>query len=410
MKQKSHSLEDFYETETLDFEVNKKVGNKSIIEIVKKDIILVKDPTELIRHICNEREMVMEEMCVRIGIDGGQGSVKVVMNIFDPDNPDQASSDGQKFTGVNKMIVLALVRDIPETYENIKLIFKKANLNDIKFKLACDLKILNVILGLSSHGGKHSCMYCDGIQLTLGELRTIQSLKSCHEAFKNTGSDKKKMKEFGNVINECLLEEDDDTKVLEMVPISELHHLMKVVTTLSDVLKQNKDIEEFLKSLSIHWHGYNGGGLDGKNSSRLLNKLDVIYQFVMEHAPDHSPVLETLMAFKEVVDSCFGMNLDPNYPATIQNFNDKFYELNELMVSKDKNTISLGWKGHNLRFHLVDQLNIFKYPLGIFSEQTSEAAHKSMKKTLSRYVQNEVKVTHGKSLMKAVSTYSSMRM
>ena len=109
-KQKSHSLEDFYETETLDFEVIKKVGNKSIIENVKKDIILVKDPTELIRHICNKREMIMEDMCVRIGIDGGQASLKVVMNIFDPDNPDQVSSDGQKFTGVNKMIVLALVK------------------------------------------------------------------------------------------------------------------------------------------------------------------------------------------------------------------------------------------------------------------------------------------------------------
>ena len=149
-----------------DFEVIKKVGNKSIIENVKKDIILVKDLTELISHICNKREMIMEDMCVQIG---GQASPKVVMNIFDPDNPDQVSSDGQKFTGVNKMIVLALVRDIPETYENVKLIFKKANLNDIKFKLACNLKILNVILGLSSHGGKHSCMYCDGIQETLGE-------------------------------------------------------------------------------------------------------------------------------------------------------------------------------------------------------------------------------------------------
>ena len=92
------------------------------------------------------------------------------MNIFDPANPDQVSLDGQKFTGVNKMIVLALVRDIPETYENVKLIFKKANLNDIKFKLACNLKILNVILGLSSHEGKHSCMYCDRIQETLGDL------------------------------------------------------------------------------------------------------------------------------------------------------------------------------------------------------------------------------------------------
>ena len=93
--------------------------------------------------------------------------------------------------------------------------------------------------------------------------------------------------------------------------------------------------------------------MKGKNSSRLLNKIDVIYLSVLEHAPEYSKAVETLMAFKEVVDSCFGMVLDPNYTTNILNLNNKINELNKLMVSKNKKTISLGWKGHNLRCHLL---------------------------------------------------------
>ena len=167
--EKSHRLEKFYTTETLEFENIVKIGNKKVKQSVMKDLVFVNDPSELIFHVCKERNMTVQDTIVRLGIDGGQSSLKVVINIFNPDEPDSAGPDGQKFTGVNKMIVLALVRDIQETHSNLETILTKAKINEISFKLACDLKVLNLILGLSAHGGKYACMYCDGSIEALGK-------------------------------------------------------------------------------------------------------------------------------------------------------------------------------------------------------------------------------------------------
>ena len=408
-KDRSHSLEDFYVSEPLDFEMISKLGNKKIKQIVQKDLVYVKDPSDLIMHICDERNIILQEAMVRIGIDGGQSSLKVVMNIFDPNEPEAVGSDNQKYTGVNKMIVLALVRDVQETYSNLELIFEKSKLRDLKFKLACDLKVLNIILGLSAHGGKHACLYCDGTINQPGGLRTIANLKSSHESYLCSGGDKRKMSQFGNVVNKCLLEEKEDVPILDIIPISELHHLMKVVTKLSELLTADDGLKRLYKDLGIHWHGYNGGGLDGKNSSKVLKSLNTIRDYVITNKMlKFIPVIDALVSFSDVVQSCFGMQLDSEYRRKIEHFNDRISEL-EINQRSDNLNFSMGWKGHNLKFHLADQLDLMKMPLGIYSEQTSEAAHRSMKKTLSRYTTSEEKSCHGESLRRVTSTYSSMR-
>ena len=60
-----------------------------------------------------------------------------------------------KNTGVKKVIYMAAVKDIPESHHNMSILFEKTH-------LASDLKLLNIILGISAHGGKHSCLYFNG--------------------------------------------------------------------------------------------------------------------------------------------------------------------------------------------------------------------------------------------------------
>ena len=92
------------------------------------------------------------------------------------------------------------------------------------------------ILSLLMHGGKHACIYCDSTIHSLGTPRIIRNLKDYQEVYQNSSSDAKTMSQFGNVIRECLLIEDDNASIIESVPISELNHLWKVVTTLYDIL------------------------------------------------------------------------------------------------------------------------------------------------------------------------------
>ena len=71
--------------------------------------------------------------------------------------------------------------------------------------------------------------------------------------------------------------------------------------------------------------------------------------------------------------------------------------------------ISLGWKYHLIKFHLIDFLERQGKPLGIFSEQTSEAVHKNINKTLKRFSVSERNSGHGEKVRKMAITYSSMR-
>ena len=79
------------------------------------------------------------------------------MNIFVPETTE---SQKVKDTAVKKVIYMAAVKDIPESHHKMSKL--KTHLHDLKFHIASDLKLLNIILGISAHGGKHSCLYCNG--------------------------------------------------------------------------------------------------------------------------------------------------------------------------------------------------------------------------------------------------------
>ena len=70
----------------------------------------------------------------------------------------------------------------------------------------------------------------------------------------------------------------------------------------------------------------------------------------------------------------------------------------------------LGWKFHIIRFHLKEYFDMQKIPLGVLSEQTSEAVHKKLNKTLKRFVVYEKNVRHGENIRPTVVEYSSTRL
>lgn len=91
------------------------------------------------------------------------------MNVFDADRLDEGEA-GDKLTGVKKVIVLAYVPDMQESHFNLGVLYNALRLNDLKCYLSCDLKVLNLMVGLSGHGGVHSCLYCNGTMKEAGEL------------------------------------------------------------------------------------------------------------------------------------------------------------------------------------------------------------------------------------------------
>ena len=79
-----------------------------------------------------------------------------------------------KPSGVKRVILLAVVPDIKETYSNVSLIFELINLNRLHFKIVADFKLQLIVLGLQTATATHPCgywliskLYCKGTNLWL---------------------------------------------------------------------------------------------------------------------------------------------------------------------------------------------------------------------------------------------------
>ena len=90
---------------------------------------------------------------------------------------------------------------------------------------------LLLILGMQNHAAKFPCAWCYGTHPFIGgaKLRKIGELKDLANQFNdpdgNNGNMKKAM-DFFNVTKPPLLDGDDDTYVIDIMPLGELHVFM----------------------------------------------------------------------------------------------------------------------------------------------------------------------------------------
>ena len=133
--EKKNTFADFYSYEDIMYE-----GDKSIVTVYCSDII------GLIRKICVMRDLDYENCTKKVGIDGGKGFLKIVLSLFDDENPGNEGAGSKSYTGGRKVIPLVIAPNVSETYVNIKIM-----LDLIKFKLldnylvSGDLKVLNIL-------------------------------------------------------------------------------------------------------------------------------------------------------------------------------------------------------------------------------------------------------------------------
>ena len=147
---------------------------------------------------------------------------------------------GQKNTGVNRTLILAHGEGWSENHSNLRTIVQLLNLEEVEFALAADLKLLNIFLGLSSHSGKHACLYCEGTMgLEAGVPRTFSRIITQHADYEAGGAIKADMAKFANCVRPCLMTVPDPTvSVLSVIPIPELHVMMGCTNHQFNLLKK----------------------------------------------------------------------------------------------------------------------------------------------------------------------------
>ena len=130
----------------------------------------------------------------------------------------------------------------------------------------------------------------------------------------------------------------------------------------------------------------------------------------LSHSLDALFKVEMLLKFRKVVDSCFGMELATSFREDIDVFNASVPSLMDYCNTTFNIKLEPTWKVHILVVHLKVFLEHKMLPLGVFCEQTSEAAHCIIKPTTQRFKRRSDHRQHGPKLFRAVTDFTSKNM
>ena len=95
----------------------------------------------------------------------------------------------------------------------------------MKYFLAANLKLINILLGIRSYSGKFACYICYGkSELVSGPFRTYKNLAAMYKWYEEARFPEKEMSQYGNIIKPCLIIPDDlSLKIGDVIPIPKLH-------------------------------------------------------------------------------------------------------------------------------------------------------------------------------------------
>ena len=158
----NRTLDDIFTTEEIHV-VNKKDEEEL------KILVFCNDVEELVVHVMEHQELDKNQVDIKLGLDGGQGSLKVTLSVMEKDERVmtgcQTYTDGvgvkeQTSGSVDKLMVLALMQEAPETYETIKIMMEKLNLENFPVTITSDIKMLLLLIGKCGGNLTYGCVFC----------------------------------------------------------------------------------------------------------------------------------------------------------------------------------------------------------------------------------------------------------
>ena len=298
---RSNLLEDYFQTKMTTF-LNTD-GQK--ISLPLTSLI---DINVIVSLICEKRGLDGNEVVVILGVNGGQHKLIITLAICPSyekpktERQKEASIKNRyKSTSTHRVVIGARVDNIPECYYNLKVMLDKLKLNEINqdFKIVCDLKVVDILLGIQSTSSTHCCPYCHGHKVdkngqatnkrgiwVKGPPQTINSLlESCMKWVTETGENRKLLKSYFNVEYPPIFirKGEENVEVWLLYPPPQLH--TGILGPANDVFKNIEkvvDISDFKKKYSIKGKGL-GGDLQGptlkgimKDETKLKELEDII--------------------------------------------------------------------------------------------------------------------------------------
>ena len=201
----------------------------------------------MVEHILDQSDLP-DEFMIKVAIDGGGGLIKVCINILNSQKEQtkhkfsyskDAFSQAFYDSGMKKLMIMAIVKFVKKTYEDLKQILELLCLESVALTLAVDIKLTNVFLGLGSVASTYPCSCCEtsksdfGNQVMSGKPRTLGMIRFNsinHQKALSAHLKKSKLSApiYKSCVNLPLLNLPDETKVLDILPIMELYLVLGI--------------------------------------------------------------------------------------------------------------------------------------------------------------------------------------
>ena len=417
-------------------EIRDTPDKKEPLVVAKRWVVFAKDLPNLLKEISRRRNIPWyQQMAMKIGIDGGQGFLKVALCLYEDIGNDDFDIRPQKSPvkkkgklkqfselGQKKLIILFMGEKIPETHANVLKILEMLKIKtdgSIAGTFASDLKLVNILIGIQGYSCTHACPYCNiktrGQEAYIGPFihRTFGRCKTKYQEFIAPPTGRKKKhhaKDFENCVHPPIIQADENLLIMELLTPPSLHLFLGLGNRIFDQLQEETIELKNSRTMSMtayQWahasprcivkEQYYGKKLNGPNLNKLLQNAEALTAFLPESLKKFGEALQKLDRMKK---SCFSLDLHPDWEIHHKDFIEGFLELG----------IPRFPKFHITEVHVPEIIKIKQTGLGRFTEAPFESVHKEFKNEWSRYKRHKGSTSYPWKLKDAVVAHNSMRL
>jgi hypothetical protein len=355
-------------------------------KIVKQNLVHTTDIQAYIERLADKRDINLSdpENEVIIEMDDGKKSLKIIVNIINKSNIKEVRKD----SGPYRSHIVACIFTCPESHGNLLTILDKINYFNLKIKhnIICDLKLANILCGISSSSGRHPCFIGECHKLVDGtwrkaNFRTIDSLNQDNCKWKlETNSNKAKVKNYNNSENVPLLNTHMSSRVIkDILLIPTLHTIvLGPVNKLMKHIGNYISLDDLDNKLTIHRDEYHGMTYQGRACRKIMNNVDTISDMLGTVDSELKLITNTLRELKKVDTLCNSTLLDPNYRNIIEGFTESWKQIHKIYK------ISIPNKVHIIMDHLHEHFDSTGQTFHKKSDQTIESVHQLFQKILMK--------------------------
>jgi hypothetical protein len=339
-------------------------------------------------------------------MDGGKGILKVTMSLLSDSN-----STGEYFkeTGSRKIFLLAVVPDVPETYEVCSEVFASLPNLPKRFKFSADLKVINLVLGLGSHASMYPCPFCYYKKGSTDafENRRLEDICTLNEQWQTIGKGVlTSLRTYKNCVHKPISIFPSTGNVIDIVAIPELHILIGITNKMfKEAMKEWPDILEWPKSLHLVRGDYHNQDFEGNEARKLLKNCDKLKSLIPDTRLTRNSQLHpgwkyyaAFSAFNDVVAGCFGKVVSADIEEKINKFKNAYMNLGCSFTSKV----------HILCNHVFPVVSLTTHGLADMSEQSLEATHHTFEQIWMKYlVKDHNHPEYGSRLKRALVEFNS---